>query len=67
MRKYKFAILGAGSIAEKMAETVIHMPPIIPYAVAPEIQTVQNPSRKDLVFRSITDHMGKWSRIPKSI
>lgn len=33
MRKYKFAILGAGSIAEKMAETVIHMPQIIPYAV----------------------------------
>lgn len=38
MRKYKFAILGAGSIAEKMAETVIHMPQIIPYAVGSEFR-----------------------------
>jgi len=34
MRQYKFAILGAGDIAEKMASTVIHMPQIIPYGVA---------------------------------
>ena len=33
MRKFKFAILGAGNIAEKMASTVIHMPQIIPYGV----------------------------------
>jgi len=34
MRQFKFAILGAGDIAEKMASTVIHMPRIIPYGVA---------------------------------
>lgn len=33
MRQLKFAILGAGNIAEKMASTVIHMPHIIPYGV----------------------------------
>ncbi len=33
MRQFKFAILGAGNIAEKMASTVIHMPQIIPYGV----------------------------------
>lgn len=33
MRQFKFAILGAGNIAEKMASTVIHMPYIIPYGV----------------------------------
>lgn len=34
MRQFKFAILGAGNIAEKMASTVIHMPQIIPYGIA---------------------------------
>lgn len=34
MKQLKFAILGAGNIADKMASTVIHMPQIIPYAVA---------------------------------
>jgi len=34
MRQFKFAILGAGDIAEKMASTVIHMPQIIPYGIA---------------------------------
>lgn len=33
MKQIKFAILGAGNIAEKMASTVIHMPQIIPYGV----------------------------------
>ncbi len=34
MRQFNFAILGAGSIAEKMASSVIHMPQIIPYGIA---------------------------------
>lgn len=34
MKKIKFAILGAGEIASKMASTVIHMPQIIPYGIA---------------------------------
>ena len=34
MRQFKFGILGAGNIAEKMASTVTRMPKIIPYGIA---------------------------------
>ena len=36
MRQFKFAILGAGNIAEKMASTVIHMLKC-PYGMPQEI------------------------------
>lgn len=70
MAQINVAILGAGRIAQSMAETLVKMAAddryrdlVAPYAVAAATASAQRRSRRNMVFRCRTDRMRSLSPI----
>lgn len=70
MAQINVAILGAGRIAQSMAETLVKMAAddryrdlVAPYAVAAREASAQRRSRRNMVFRCRTDRMRSLSPI----